>query len=77
MAHISELNLKELAKPGMLKGNQVAGLDKCESCIYGKATKVKFNKTTIYSSKIPLESIAIYGDLPRLSLMVELSIFCP
>ena len=43
MAHISELGLKELAKQGMLKGNRVAGLDKCESCMYGKATKVKFN----------------------------------
>ena len=61
MAHINDLGLKELAKQGMSKGDQVAGLDKCESCIYEKAIEVKFNKTAIQSSKGPLDYI--HSDL--------------
>lgn len=64
MSNISELGLKELSNQGILEKDQVAGLEKCESCIYGKSTKVKFSKHVIHSSKAPLDYIHRW-DLPR------------
>ena len=61
MSHISEQGLKELAKQGILELGQSLELSKCESCINGKATKIKFKKTTIHSSKAPLDYI--HSDL--------------
>lgn len=61
MSHISEQGLKELSKQGILRHGQVAKLDKCESCIYGKSAKVKFSKKAIHSSKAPLDYI--HSDL--------------
>jgi len=61
MSHISEQGLRELSKQGILGNDQVARLDKCETCIFGKATKVKFNKKAIHSSKTSLDYI--HSDL--------------
>ena len=57
MSHISEQGLKELAKQEILGQRQVTELSKCESSIYSKAAKIKFNKTAIHSSKSPLDYI--------------------
>jgi len=43
MAHISEQGLKELSKQGKLGTGKIIDLDKCESCIFEKAAKVKFS----------------------------------
>jgi len=69
MSHISEQGLNELTKQGILDLGQTIGLGKCESCIYGKAVKVKFNKTAIHSLKEPLDYI--HSDLWGLAQTVS------
>jgi len=61
MAHISEQGLEELSKQGIVGAGSVIALEKCETCIFGKAAKVKFSRKAIHSTKVPLEYI--HSDL--------------
>ena len=65
MAHISEQGLRELSKQGILGAEKLTDLDQCETCIFGKSSKVKFPKKENHISKAPLEYI--HSDLWGLS----------
>ena len=43
LAHMNERGLKELSKQGLLGTDQVTSLQFCEKCVFGKATRHKFN----------------------------------
>ncbi|KAH9743695.1 hypothetical protein KPL70_003390 [Citrus sinensis] len=43
LAHMSEKGLKELSKHGLLGTDQISALEFCEKCVFGKATRQKFN----------------------------------
>ncbi|KAH9762947.1 hypothetical protein KPL70_001004 [Citrus sinensis] len=43
LAHMSEKGLKELSKQGLLGTDQISALEFCEKCVFGKATRQKFN----------------------------------
>ena len=43
LAHMSEKGLKELSKQGLLGADQILALEFCEKCVFGKATRQKFN----------------------------------
>ena len=43
LAHMSEKWLKELSKQGLLGTDQISALEFCEKCVFGKATRQKFN----------------------------------
>ena len=42
--HVSERGMVEFAKQNLLCGDKVKKLDFCESCVFGKSCRVKFNK---------------------------------
>ena len=44
LAHVSERGLQELEKQGLLCEDKLGKLEFCEHCIYGKASRLKFNK---------------------------------
>ena len=43
LSHVSEKGLIELAKQELLCGDRVEKLKFCEHCVYGKASRAKFN----------------------------------
>lgn len=43
LAHMSEKGLRELHKQGLFGGDQISSLEFCEKCVFGKATRQKFN----------------------------------
>ena len=43
LEHVSERGLYELGKQGLLGSDEISKLDLCENCVYGKASRVKFN----------------------------------
>ena len=43
LAHMSEKGLKELSKQGLLGNDQITSLQFCEKCVFGKATRHRFN----------------------------------
>ena len=43
LGHVSEKGLIELAKQELLCGDRVEKLKFCEHCVYGKASRAKFN----------------------------------
>ena len=60
LGHISMKGLQELCRQGMLDSKLICSLDFCESCILGKAHKLKFAKATHTSNSI-LE--CVHSDL--------------
>ena len=44
LGHVSERGLLELEKQGLFGSDKITGLDLCEDCVKGKATRVKFSK---------------------------------
>ncbi|KAH9769620.1 hypothetical protein KPL71_012083 [Citrus sinensis] len=43
LAHMSEKGLRELSKQGLLGTDQISPLQLCEKCVFGKATRQRFN----------------------------------
>lgn len=43
LGHMSERGLKELEKHGLFGHDNISKLEFCERCIFGKATRQKFN----------------------------------
>ena len=58
LEHVSERGLYELGKQGLLSGDEISKLDFCENCVYGKASRVKFN-----ASKHTTQAILDYVHL--------------
>ncbi|KAL5583565.1 hypothetical protein UlMin_016007 [Ulmus minor] len=46
LGHVSERGLIELKKQGLFGSVKLGGLDFCEHCVLGKATRVKFSKSS-------------------------------
>ncbi|KAG8362995.1 hypothetical protein BUALT_BualtUnG0016000 [Buddleja alternifolia] len=42
LSHVSERGLVELSKQGLLAGDKIERLEFCETCVYGKSSRVKF-----------------------------------
>ncbi|KAL5555285.1 hypothetical protein UlMin_037521 [Ulmus minor] len=60
LGHVSERGLHERGKQGLFGIEKLGGLDFCEHCVYGKATRVKFSK----SSYVTKETLGyIHSDL--------------
>ncbi|KAL5544596.1 hypothetical protein UlMin_008380 [Ulmus minor] len=60
LGHVSERGLHELEKQGLFGSEKLGGLDFCEHCVYGKATRVKFSK----SSYVTKETLGyVHSDL--------------
>ena len=60
LGHMSMRGLQELCKQGILDSKLICSLDFCESCVLGKAHKLKFTKAT-HTSKSILEYV--HSDL--------------
>ena len=43
LGHISQKGMKELQKQGLFGHDHISQLEFCEKCVFGKATKLKFN----------------------------------
>ena len=43
LAHMSEKGLRELSKQGLLGTDPISPLPFCENCVFGKATRQRFN----------------------------------
>ena len=43
LGHISQKGMKELEKQGLFGHDQITQLEFCEKCVFGKATRLKFN----------------------------------
>ncbi|KAG8376371.1 hypothetical protein BUALT_Bualt09G0056100 [Buddleja alternifolia] len=77
LGHVSEKGLIELSKQGLISGDNIKNIEFCETCIYGKACKVKFGIGQ-RNTKGALDYI--HSDLwgpQRLHLMLEAGIFYP
>ena len=61
---MSEIDLKELSKQGILDVNKVESLRFCEDCVLGKSSRVKFS-TGIHNSKGTLDFMLICVGLHR------------
>ena len=60
LGHMSMRGLQELGKQGLLDFKLICSLNFCESCVLGKAHKLKFTKAT-HTSKSILEYV--HSDL--------------
>ena len=52
LRHMSELDLAELSKRGLLDGHNTSKLQFCEHCVFGKHKRVSFNTSTHKSKGI-------------------------
>ncbi|CAN1807780.1 Retrovirus-related Pol polyprotein from transposon TNT 1-94 [Linum perenne] len=70
LGHMSEKGLKVMLKQGKLEGLQSIDIDLCESCIYGKQSRVSFNTSgrTPKQEKLELVHTDVWGPAPVSSI---------
>ena len=61
LGHMSDRGLSELGKQKLLDGYKPESLGFCEHCVFGKQTRVQFNKKTVHRTEDKLDYV--HSDL--------------